>query len=81
MYIFALVGVVPAWIEIRVLSKVSGGGKINKHGWMKRLELVLCVAYILYDYVTMGTEAPGAGTVALTVAAWLTEVYLIFLTF
>ena len=44
-------------------------------GMVKLLELVLCLAYVIYDVDT--TETPGVGTTVLVVVACLAEVLLL----
>ena len=44
-------------------------------GMVKLLELVLCLAYIIYDVAT--TEPPGVGTTVLVVLSCLAEVLLL----
>ena len=44
-------------------------------GMVKLLELVLCLAYVIYDVAT--TETPGVGTTVLVVVSCLAEVLLL----
>ena len=44
-------------------------------GMVKLLELVLCLAYVIYDVAT--TETPGVGTTVLVVVSCLAEALLL----
>ena len=55
--------------------KRSGSQSTLSTGMVKLLELVLCLAYVIYD-VAM-TETPGVGTTVLVVVSCLAEVLLL----